>query len=298
MALLFRHFGNASGRIGATEFGALGIVPLTLLIVLVTTVLPDGPMAVWIAWTWGAVAAVPLWVLTAKRCADLGLGRFYAHLLTLAYALHLGVSGVALAHAQSGGRWLFLVPAPGAIPADGLMHALWIATGLALFGCLLVLSAIPGQSHDNAFGPDPRIRLAAAAAEQEDSILEALSSRLLAAPSRAFANTGRLTLVVVPVLMLAAGLLRYDPAAGHLTTVLQTSSIGGVSILEGILRGGLVALLFAPPLILVATIAVPIIAGTGLWAVVRWRAYGRAQALAFSDEVRGPDPDSLDRPAG
>ena len=298
MALLLRHFGRASGRIGATEFGALGIVPLATLIVSITAIMPDGSTAVWSAWALGAAAAVPLWVLTTKRCADLGFGRFPAHLMAFAYALHLGVAGVAFAHGQPSGEWLFLFPAPGAIPAGGVMYILWIITGLGLFGGLCLLSMIPGQPQENAFGPDPRIRLTAAALEQEDSILERLAGRLLAAPSRAFANTGRLTLVAVPILMLAAGLLRYDPAAGQLTTVLQTSSIGGVSILEGILRGGLVAILFAPPLILVVTIAVPVVVGTGLWAVVRWRAYARAEALAVSDEVRGPDPGNRERRVG
>ena len=298
MALLLRHFGKASGRVGATEFGALGILPLVALVVTVTAIVPDGPVSLWIAWGIGAAAVVPLWALTAKRCADLGLGGVPAHLLALTYALHLAVAGSALVQGQSGGQWLFFVPAPGAIPADGVLNVLWIASGLGVLGCVFVLSSIPGQPRENAFGPDPRVRLTAVALEQEDSMLEQLAARLLAAPSRAFANTGRLTLVVVPILMLAAGLLRYDPAAGQLTTVLQTSSIGGVSILEGILRGGLVAILFAPPLILLATIAVPIILGTALWAVVRWRVYGRAEALAVSDEVRAPDPGNLHRPAG
>ena len=297
MALLLRHFGNASGRIGAVEFGALGTLPLALVIVLVSALLANTGTMAWLAWALGATAVLPLWVLTAKRLADLGIGRLPALALGLAYGVHLGLAGLAMAQGQSAADWLFIVPAPGAIPADAVMLGLWIATGLGLLASLLALSAIPGQPRDNEFGPDPRIRLAMAA-DRDDGALEVWSGRLLAAPSRAFANTGRLTLIVVPVLMLAAGLLRYDPTAGQLTTVLQTSSIGGIGIVEGMLRGGLVAVLFAPPIILVAMIVLPIIAGMGLWAAVRWRTYGRAEAMPLNVEVRGPDPEIRDRRAG
>ena len=297
MALLFRHFGNASGRIGGVEFGVLGALPLALLIVLASALLVETRVTAWLGWALAGLAALPLWALTSKRLADLGVGRVPAHALGLVYGVHLGLAGLALAQGQPAARWLFVLPAPGALPAEGVMQGLWIITGLGLMGVLVTLSAIPGQTRDNAFGPDPRIRLAMAA-DRDDGALEVLSGRLLAAPSRAFANTGRLTLIAVPVLMLAAGLLRYDPAAGQLTTVLQTSSIGGISIVEGMLRGGLVAVLFAPPIILVAMIVLPIIAGMGVWAMVRWRTYGRAEAMSLNVEDRGQGPENRDRPAG
>ncbi len=296
MTLLLRHFGVASGRIGAIEFGALGVLPLALLVVLASALLSGAPTT-WVAWALGLAAVAPLWVLAVKRLADLGFDRWPAHVVALLYGLHLGLAGAALSGGQSAAQWLFLLPAPGAIPAEGALQWIWIATGVVLLGSLCVLSAIPGEDRDNAFGADPRARLTAAADEQEDSALEGLAARLLAAPSRAFAITGRLTVVAVPILMLAAGLLRYDAVEGQLTTVLQSSAIGGVSIVEGMLRGGLVAILFAPPILLVAAIVLPVLAGAVLWLLLRWRVYGRAEALAFNDAGRGPGPDSPDRPA-
>lgn len=297
MPLLFRHFGSASGRIGVAEYGPLGVLPLVVLVIVSSAWLGDAPSTVWIAWALALTVTFPLWVLVTKRLADLGMRRFWAHGVGLVAILHLGLAGIALADGQPSARWLFIVPAPGAMPANGAAQLLWALAGLMLAGSVVTLAVIPGQARDNAFGPDPRVRLAMAAGAQ-DGALEAIAGRLLAAPSRAFANTGRLTLLLVPILMVAAGVLRYDAGAGELTTAFQGSSVGGITFVEAMLRGGLVSILFAPPIILVAMIALPLIAGLCLQAVVRWRTYGRAEALALIDAARGPGPDSRDRPAG